>query len=158
MRSDNVVLPKIVLKSDVYTCLRELDTLTESVYRSREASFENVLKTTISSDLHHAVIETMKELGLGNTEKERTSAIEMMKQKLLSMPVLKLEIAVISTGTLLEKIHGWAKANLGEDVVLEVVRNVDLIGGARITYRGKYVDKSLAKRWPMLWKKVRPAV
>ncbi len=155
MQFNQVVLPDLVLKSDVYTALRELDLLISSVYKDGEFGFEKVIKTLINSDLHDAVIENLQKNNAGDSQKIRAAVLLEMRNSISKIHVLHLELAVIPTKQLTTTIHKWAEINIGEKVVLDLTYNEVLIAGAKITYEGKYTDESLLKYWPEIWSRVR---
>lgn len=155
MQFNELVLPNLVLKRDIYLALRELDLLISSVYKSGESGFDEVIKTQINGDLHDAVIENFKNYNCGQSQKNRSTVLAEMRNSVSKLPVLQLELAITPTKQLIETIHKWAKKNLDENVVLELSCSEHLIGGAKITFEGKYADESILKYWPEIWARIR---
>lgn len=155
MQSEEVILPSLVLKEDIYTVMRELDLLLDSVYKKDTEGFDEVVKRLINLDLYNAVIKSFEINGGANSIQAKKTIIELLKKHLEEIPVLKLELAVSPTREVTERIHDWAKMNLDENVVLEISDDNRLLAGAKLSYGGKYTDKTLLKRWPSLWEKVK---
>jgi F0F1-type ATP synthase delta subunit len=154
MQSDQVTLPELMDVESVYTCLRELDKLKDAVYKTEEGGFDEVLESVVNRDLYHAVIEIMKQTGGGNDPQSREAGIERLKAALQAIPVVKLQIAVPLPTKSLKTIHTWVKANLHDPAVLDTEVSPELLGGVRISFNGKFSDKSVAAKWPEVWKAV----
>jgi hypothetical protein len=129
--------------------------LLDSVYKSGEDSFDNAVKRMVNLDLYTAVINSFEKNGGASSIQSKKNIIETIKSRIEELPVLNIVLAVPPNRELTEKIHNWAKINLEENIVLELSDDASLIGGARISYAGKYVDNTLLKRWPSIWEKAR---
>ena len=154
MQFNGMILPELTDRDSVYTVLRELDMLEESVYKSGEAGFEAVAELAVSKDTVDAVNESIRISGGNSDQSTRERVVRDMKKAITQLPVLRLEIAVNPTKRLYKKIHEWIRNNIGESVVLDLSVNPGLLAGTTIVYRGKYIDKSTAAKWAQIWQQI----
>ncbi len=76
---------------------------------------------------------------------EKPIFFEELKKYLHSLPQIKLELAFVPSKKFLIKVKKWLKETTGQEIVLDIIVNPEIVGGANIEYQGKYLDCSLAK-------------
>ena len=47
---------------------------------------------------------------------------------------------------MIEKLSGWVKTNVTDETLLDFEINPEILGGALISFNGKYLDESLSKK------------
>lgn len=66
-----------------------------------------------------------------------------MQQYITIVPVLSLTIAFEPKEKTLEVIAQWFVSQLKKQILLEITVNPDIVAGATITYKGKFLDYSI---------------
>lgn len=84
------------------------------------------------------------------TKKERDISqllffLEMLREELISLPEVELEIAFFPPSKIIAKISEWFEKNLDKKVILNFKINPKIVGGTILGYRGKVRDFSLMK-------------
>jgi hypothetical protein len=81
-----------------------------------------------------------------------------LKDKLQSLPVLTIEVAFSPSKEFIEEITSWVKENVGAEVVVSIIVSDGVVGGAVVTYGGKYGDFGLAARINEVFSKKREEI
>ena len=109
-------------KDQVDILKHEIDILMNSKYQSKQS-------------------ELVRESTLLELEKRKITPEDWLKE-LNVLKVLKMTIASEPTRSNVVAYVAWVKKNLGEDVILDISVNPNLIAGAQIVWNGKYQDYS----------------
>jgi F0F1-type ATP synthase delta subunit len=119
--------------------LEEAAALKKSLFETKEGSIDDVLKTQVRSEVA-SILRSKKEQG-ENMEKY----LEGLEDAVEALGEVKLELAFDPTEQTLEVVSNWITQNIGEGYLLDI--NVDrrILGGAKISFKGKYFDGSLIK-------------
>lgn len=79
--------------------------------------------------------------------------LEGLQAGLDAVKVVKLEVAFLPTKKFVEDLIKWTRVSISENVVFDIVVSPEIIGGARVSYRGKYCDFSVGKKLDDLMKR-----
>lgn len=79
------------------------------------------------------------------TKKSPVEELTKLNQYLKDLEELKLTLSFTPKADGLGKIISWVKQNVGRETVLEFYKDESILGGATLSYRGKYKDYSLKK-------------
>jgi F0F1-type ATP synthase delta subunit len=90
-------------------------------------------------------------------KKEAIKALEALSGVLDQVEELEISVAIVPSESFVTGIHSWVYKNVGNNVVVNMKRNPSLVGGATITYKGKYSDYSLAKNLDQYFDQVKKA-
>lgn len=126
---------------DVALLQTEIDLLKKSLFlvgKEAQDMFEQVAKNQVRAWVGQAILEHA-----GTTTKARETYLTQLFSELKKLPSMHLEIAIEPTYELLTQIQQWLHRELNTSFILELEYNPTLIGGAVITYQGKYHDGSL---------------
>lgn len=135
------ILSRVRTKREAEILAEEIAKLIESLYKTRDGTYEEVLGASVRAWVSEALTTLLAKEGVNKEETLRD-----LKDKLEKVKVLKLELAFEPTEAAISKIHEWAKANAGENILLDLGYNPAILAGAIITYKGKYGDYSLRKK------------
>lgn len=69
-----------------------------------------------------------------------------LKKRVAALPALSLTLAFPPPAETLVKISAWLKTNIAKDLLIDLVVDERLLGGAQVAYQGHYKDYSLAKK------------
>lgn len=124
-------------KEELRECIK---LLSESLFKANE--FENTLKNKIPIKYVDFLKSLIKDR-LDRTETE--NALDKLNGYLNRLKEINLVIAFDPTQGNIDNIYAWVKKNLGENIILNLKVDPDIIAGAIITYAGFYDDFSLKK-------------
>ena len=137
---------KIKTKEDLIFYLKEIDLASELILKNGEKTVFEKLENKISRDLLDILLKLEKEKKEEfQDSKQQALFFELLKNHLLSLPQVKIEIAFSPDDLTILKISRWFEKELGKKVVLELKVNTRVIGGAIVEYKGKLIDFSLVK-------------
>lgn len=85
--------------------------------------------------------ELVRESTLLELEKRKITPEDWLKE-LENLRILNMTVAVEPTRSNILAYGAWVKKNLGEDVILDIEVNGNLVAGAQIVWNGKYKDYS----------------
>lgn len=113
---------------------------------------QKVKKNDLANEIQK--IKTKEELTLflediiNRLDEKNLSEKEIFKieKNLLSLPVLRLEIAFKPTDEFIKKLSDWVEKEAQQKVILDIVVNPKVVAGALIEYQGIFRDYSLSKR------------
>lgn len=72
--------------------------------------------------------------------------------KIDSFESVELTVAVDPSEELIREVFGWLQSEINEDIILKIDIDSQILGGVRITYKGKYLDLSLSSKLEELFK------
>lgn len=133
--NDYFALAKTPAEGDLL--MDELNQVYESLYRSDPLALEKILKEKIRLE----VAELLKR----DLKGDRGGFLKSLIQTLKKRKSLKLSVGIIPNESLIEDLFNWARQNISEDILIDINTSKDVIGGAVISYNGKYFDYSLRK-------------
>lgn len=137
---DSSLFQVVRTKSDYETLLSEIDILQDSLYRTGETSYDNVLISKIRSTSASLFQTTAASKDI------RKQLLLNIKKNLLLSKFVRLTLAFEPSNQSLETILAWIRKNVDEMAVLDISTEQNIIGGAIIEYQGKYMDMSLRKK------------
>ena len=135
----NYLAELVYTKDDLAKTSEEVDLLEKALYYTDPLIFEKTLKEEVGESFSLV----LKALFAKNQDKKQI--LKDLKASLANFQTLDLKIAFEPSQATLEKITTWAKANLGELVVVNCEFDPQIIAGAEISFAGKYTDASLRK-------------
>jgi F0F1-type ATP synthase delta subunit len=116
--------------------LVNLKTLT---YKSNGKNINDLITQNLGIETAQEVIKFMATNKPDNFEDFIESLIKAIK----SRPVLTLTIAFEPRVKSIDRFHGWITQNVSKDIILDIEVDQSIVGGAQITFKGKYADYSL---------------
>jgi hypothetical protein len=125
----------------------EIDMLLVSLYKTDPTEYQNILKAKIQQKLAEELTLSMTEQKVALDDRDQLeSYLNGLKKFLSFIPVLHLTLAYQPGNDEINQLAEWARTQTGKPVVLHLYHNSSLLGGAVITFEGKYIDLSLKKR------------
>jgi len=142
MSSDSLRAIATVVDQDEF--LNQIDTLRDSLY-NKDMDIQMRLKkiridfsAPISSALENAV--------------DKAKVLDNLRLAVKTMRVINMRVGFNYDLDFVSRLADWIKDNVGEDVVLDIVTSYILIGGAVISFDGKYRDYSVRSALDKVWK------
>jgi len=79
-------------------------------------------------------------------QKEPENYLSLTKKDLIEKPITEIVVAFMPSRNEEREILENVKTNISENTVVDIQINSFLIGGAQVTFNGKYYDGSLVKK------------
>lgn len=131
----------IQTKEDLSLLLEEIDLLKASLFNSKGNDFETVLTSEIRISSANVIRQDLSENKI-----EPKKYLEGLQEFLKNVEEIKIQVAYEPTARGLSAIREWISANIQEFVVLDLYYNPSVIGGAAISFKGKYHDGTITKK------------
>lgn len=141
-------------QDDVDSALENIRRLEEHLFEKRHEKDDvfEVLDTDFNYKFSELLVDWFyKHNVTKNTRPTNTmlqEALHSLKITLESVNSFRVTLAFIPTQKFISQMFQWVKTNLGENVVLDISHNEKMLGGAIVSYAGKYADYSLEKALP----------
>ncbi len=125
--------------SEKRVLINEIDILINSLYSLGANSLKNTLEKNIRSETSSLFQKAY--------EKERNylGFLKALRQLTLELKEINITIAVDPSNEIIDTVHSWLESNIGKSLIINFEKNESLIGGAQISYMGKYFELTLKK-------------
>jgi hypothetical protein len=130
---------------DIDVLLGELDRLEESLYKT-EGELEETLKTRVRIEVAEILARD-----LPHTIEGKREMLRLMKSKILALPVVNITVAIDSTVVLVEWLSNLLREMVNNEIIIDIESNRLILGGAIISYQGKFGDFSLQSKIEKAW-------
>lgn len=111
----------------------------------KKTSFEKSLKS-VSLVTSQQIKEALLKNNIKITDKRTIKDFLVgLREKIGNLKPLKIYLAFTPTQTIIDTVFSWVLRSLGFGYVLDIEENKEILGGAIITFGGKYKDYSLKK-------------
>jgi len=137
---------KIITKEDLNLTLEQINLIEDLLFKDVTTPLLKKCEQKINEDLKIIIKIWEEEKIIAHSPDEQFSFFETLKKELNHFFLVKLEIAFEPSRDFLERVKDWLKENLNQEIILEVKKNPQIVGGLIIEYQGKYLDLSLAKK------------
>lgn len=143
---DNI-LSLIRTKEDASQLEEEIEVLNRSFFESKKNAIEDTLKEKVRFNIAESIRKACRENGIDFEDRGKMKDfLENLLKELSKLKTLKVIMSFEPTEKVIESIFGNVNKSLGKGVILELEKNLNLIGGAVFVYQGKYIDLSLKKK------------
>ena len=133
-------LAQVKTTDDVLTLQKELEALTKYLFSTKKDTFE----TALQEEVRAWVADVVRAQG-GTTAATRKKFLDELNAQLKKLPAVQLTLAFQPTQKNIDVIHNWLHSQLQQPHVLHLVYDPSVVGGAVISYQGRYHDASLKK-------------
>ena len=133
------IIAKVKTKEEAEGLAAEIETLKLSLYEGRGELFEDTLKSSVRAWAAQLVRTEME------TQVDKERYLAGLIEKLASLKTLKLYLAFEPTQAAIEKFYSFINQKVGEEVLLEILYQPKILGGAIIIFAGEYRDFSLRR-------------
>lgn len=133
------ILSEIKTSSDRDLLIGELEAIKKALFSSKKAELEEILKSELRLSTA-SIIKNQMEKGV-----EMKDYLSGLIYALNNLPEVKLTLGFEPSETTLLIIYSWLTANIAKQMVVNIEIDSKILGGAVISYNGKYYDGSLVK-------------
>lgn len=123
--------------------LGDLDLVTRSLFRGKESPISAKARDFTTSSII-GIFEELEKTGLEPTgDQEQAKFLKDLTAYLKQIPIVKVTIAFAPTDTFLMKLNSEISADVGTKIVLDIIINAYIVGGAVFEYEGKVSRQTL---------------
>jgi hypothetical protein len=151
MRSTSTIaddlLESVQTKADKLLLMSEIEVLMPTLYKVNGQTFEKTLRESIRPEISRIILDTLQRYAIPlNDQQGRIKYfLETVKTALLETHSITITIAFKPDPASIGMIAEWAKKSLTFPVVIDVVYDPTIMGGAIISYGGSYKNLSVLK-------------
>jgi len=120
--------------------VKEVELLLESIYKTTEENFDNVLKTKVRSGVAVAIRDA-----LNSNKIEIGKLLTDLQSEIKKLVPMRITLAIEPTEEMLEEMYNYITKHV-TGIYLVVSVNKALIGGMTIEFKGKFYDFSLKEK------------
>lgn len=139
------LVKKIRTKEELISFLEEVGRIREIIFKDKELPLSKKVEGKVSPELKELIEKLEKEKIISENREQQSTFWEKLEKELQSLPVVKLEIAFSPEDDFLNKISQWFEKELRQKIILDLIINPKIVGGARLEYQGLFRDFSLVK-------------
>jgi F0F1-type ATP synthase delta subunit len=136
---------KIITNDELGFVLQEINQLQKKISERTEKDLTEKLQKTSNEKLKYFITQWEKQNLIPENNEGQSVFLEELKQYLQKIPQIRIQVARTLPDSFLEQISSWLKNNTKEKLILNIVFNPKIVGGAIIEYKGEYRNYSLAK-------------
>jgi len=134
------IFSKIITVEDIDKVSDELDILLASLYKEKGRGLESALKYNV-----RAWFSEMLKNEITNNNIGVEKYLRQMKKELAQYTEVTLILAYEPSLSSMERFQSVLKSYIGKNVALDISYMPNLLAGAVIIYKGRYIDLSLKR-------------
>jgi len=139
-------LKKIITKEDLIFFIDQINLAEQFLFKDKNIPLTDKIKGRVSKDFEELIEKLEKENVITRDVEKSRIFFENLKNYLLKIPQIKIEIAFKPSRNFVEKISLWLEKNFGGKMIVDLYFNPEIVGGAIVEYKGKHLNYSLAKK------------
>lgn len=124
--------------------LQACTSLEDSIYHTHPERAQELLDELLPHQLAAPVKTALREARNISPRIELSVFVAKLREILNSLPVLSLEMTFEPSEETIALLSRWARHYVQEVVILELRKDVLLLGGVRIAWNGRYLEVNLA--------------
>ena len=143
LRSD--ILEIIHTRDEAKEFLKSLDELLQELYK-QSVDIEAILNNSFSHEKKEKILKLLPKYSIDVASSQQLQKFfAELKVTMQQIPVVTLTIAFDPKTSFIKILSSWITMHLKIQAFIDVSVNTQVVGGAIITYKGKYKDYTLKK-------------
>jgi len=139
------ILKSVKTTSQQDSFVSQIDKLLTSLYQTEHKAFEKALAST-DIEVEKIIKETFLKKNSRNFDKEMVhDFLTQLQEKAQNLKIITLSVAFSPTEHAIDTIFDWVTKNIGDGIVLDIQKDKSILGGAAVSFEGKYMDLTLKK-------------
>lgn len=136
----------LITTKDLYFLIDEVELAEVASSEAGEGSLSSKLKNKVSNVFEESLIKLEKAGSIPASQEARAEYFRRLKEKLLNLPKVKIEIAFEPSEEFVKKISDFINSSAKEKIILEISVKPSIIAGATIERGGIFRDYSYADK------------
>lgn len=130
----------------------EISLVLDVLFR-QQADLEKILDTKVSPQLRTYILSLLQGKPLDEALREKIAkTLAEIKNKAEGLQAITLTLAFEAQQSTIDKISSFARQTLGENIIIEINVEPNILGGAIIVFNGLYHDYSLKTKLEEVFK------
>ena len=139
MVSDGL-LQSVKTKRQAGILLEEIEIIRKGLFEAGEGAMNSLLKNKVRVETAEIVRETFSKVGV-----DKKGYLDKVEELIIKMPNVSLILAFEPSEGAVERFYSEISETTGKQVLLDIVYEPQIIGGAVIIFNGRYRDYSFKK-------------
>lgn len=135
------ILSKLKTTEQADRLVDELINLKANAFKPSAPALEELVLKELSTSYGEDLLLIIKQNKPVDVQKFINEFIEVLK----NLPVLNLTIAFEPRSKSIDHFHAFITQNISKNILMNIEIDPSIVGGAQITFNGKYIDFSLKK-------------
>lgn len=149
MKRDNSIYLDIInnIKTvqDINMLTQEIDDFTQAIFEMKKTSIEGIFNS-VSAEFASKIIKAFSKNNLNiNDASLMIDFLKTLREVIHKLKTIKITLAFDPNQATIERLFVFIKENLGHRYILDIESSSEILGGAIISFEGKYSDGSLKK-------------
>ena len=141
---DSFLVDMVHTKEDVSILKNEIDLLLSSLYKKDD--LDKVLNEQVRGSTASFFPKEIATMDRPQIE----SQLKLLQKRIFNLEEFSLTLAHEPTHAFLTELTGIIRGVLGNLIVLDITVNPRIVGGAVVSYRGKFLDYSLKHKLKLM--------
>jgi len=137
---------KIITKKDLIFCLKEINLVKKLIFKNINIPLSKKTKEKISENFRKEIERLENKKIISKDPEKNLILFENFEKYLQNLPQIKIKIAFHAKKKFVNKISFWLKKEIKQKVILDLIFNPKIVGGAIIEYKGRQINLSLDKK------------
>ena len=137
---------KIITKEDLIFYLEEINLVKRLIFKNINIPLSEKAKGKISEHFRKEIEKLEKNKIISKKPEKNQILFENFEKYLQNLPQIKIKIAFHAKEKFVNEISFWLEKEIKQKVILDLIFNPKIVGGAIIEYKGKQFNFSLAKK------------
>lgn len=142
------LLPMVRTKEEVDLLVQEVEYLEEAVFKTDAEEWSKTMAKRV-----RLVVAEVLSANLPQDREGRKTALREIKKEIIALPVVNLVLAIDPTEDMVKEISDKLRKITNAGIIIDIKRDSLIVGGALVTYAGKFGDFSLATKIEKAWAK-----
>lgn len=139
------LITSLKTKGQVNDFSLEIDTLLSALFKSSKMALDKAI-ASISTNSAKKIMDIFSKNKLDSADREMIrDFLDTLKDLIKKFKVISLTLAFDPSPKTIEKIHEYVSDNIGIGYIFDIGIDESLMGGAIISFNGKYCDFTLKK-------------
>lgn len=139
MRNDRL-LQNITTKRGAERMLEEIEIIRKGLFEAGTGALDSLLKNKVRAQTAEIIREMFSKANV-----DKKAYLDMVEESIVNMPNVSLILAFEPSEGAVERFYSKISEASGKRVILDLVYEPQIIGGAVIIFKGRYRDYSFKK-------------
>lgn len=134
------LLQNTTTKRQMERLLEEIEIIRRGLFEAGEGAMDSLLKNKVRAETAEIIQETFSKAGI-----DKKGYLDKVEELIIKMPNVSLILAFEPSEGAVERFYSKISEATGKQVLLDIVYEPQIIGGAVIIFNGRYRDYSFKK-------------
>lgn len=127
--------------------LAEIENVLLDLFKVKNKSIDQILDKTAGKSTADTLRKLIEKNKIDSSDyNSLDKLLNGIKQDLKKIRILKMSLAIDPTSETIDRLFDWVKENMGEGIILDIDKDESILGGAIISFNGRYKDFSLKRK------------